>query len=70
MRFGIGVFSQVSPWPIEHAVVTGNHIVMSPPQGAVLGPNSAGINIRGFAHGNLVYANTISGHARNALLSS
>ena len=67
LGFGIGVFSQVGVWPEEQAVVTANHIVMSPPEGAVLGQNSAGINIRGFARGNLVFANTISGYARNAL---
>jgi len=65
--FGIGVFSQFAAWPIEHAIVLGNHIHMSPPEGTVFGPNSAAMSVRGFASGNLALENTIRGRAGNAM---
>jgi hypothetical protein len=65
--FAIGVFSQFAAWPVERAVVAGNEITMSPPEGTVFGQNSAAISVRGFARGNLVFANTIRGRARNAM---
>jgi hypothetical protein len=40
---------------------------MSPPQGTVFGPLSAGIDIRGFAQDNVVENNRIRGHARAAV---
>ena len=64
---GIGVFSQVADWPIAHAVVVDNEVAMSPPEGVLFGAFSAGIDIRGFAHGNLVANNMIRGRARAAV---
>jgi hypothetical protein len=40
---------------------------MEAPEGTVFGPLSAGINIRGFAQGNVVLNNRIRGRARTAL---
>jgi hypothetical protein len=60
---GIGVFSQVADWPIN-AVVVDNEVTMSPPEGVLFGNFSAGIDIRGFAHGNIVGNNIIRGRAR------
>ncbi|HWC73307.1 MAG TPA: hypothetical protein VG454_05150 [Gemmatimonadales bacterium] len=65
--FGIGVFSQVADWPMEHAVVAGNDVRMSPPDGTIFGPNSAAISVRGFANGNLVFGNILRGSAGNAI---
>jgi hypothetical protein len=63
---GIGVFSQVADWPIN-AVVVDNKVTMSPPEGVLFGHFSAGIEIRGFAHGNIVGNNIIRGRARAAV---
>ena len=52
---------------IESATITDNDVTMSPPEGAVFGVGSAGIEIRGMARGNLVRGNTIRGRARVAL---
>jgi hypothetical protein len=64
---GIGVFSQISAWPMEHAIVTDNDVIMSPPTGTVFGDLSAGIDIRGFTQDNVVENNRIRGRARAAL---
>ena len=40
---------------------------MSPPEGVLFGDFSAGIDIRGFAHGNIVGNNIIRGRARAAV---
>jgi hypothetical protein len=50
------------------AVVVDNDITMPAPEGTTFGANSAGIMITGFAHGNMVLNNRISGHARGALV--
>jgi hypothetical protein len=60
---GIGVFSQISAWPMEHAIVVDNNLTMSPPEGTVLGPVSAGILMDGNARTNLVLNNEIRGRA-------
>src|SRR5882762_445667 len=64
---GIGVFSQFADWPMEHAIVIDNDVTMAQPEGTVFGPLSAGINIRGFAQGNVVLNNRIRGRARGAI---
>ena len=64
---GIGVFSQIAAWPLERAVVVDNDVTMSAPEDTVFGPDSAGIEIRGFAQGNVVLDNRIRGRARAAL---
>jgi len=64
---GIGVFSQLADWPMERASVVDNNVNMEAPEGTVFGPLSAGINIRGFAQGNVVLNNRIRGRARAAL---
>ena len=64
---GIGVFSQLADWPMERASVVDNDVNMEAPEGTVFGPLSAGINIRGFAQGNVVLNNRIRGRARAAL---
>jgi len=64
---GIGVFSQFADWPMERAIVVDNDVTMTPPEGTAFGPLSAGINIRGFAQGNVVLNNRIRGRARAAL---
>jgi hypothetical protein len=64
---GIGVFSQFADWPMQHAVVVDNDVIMSPPDGVVFGDLSAGIGIRGFAQDNVVANNRIRGRARAAL---
>jgi hypothetical protein len=63
----IVVFSQFAEWPVERAVVEDNDVLMSTPKGAVFGDSSAGINVRGFAHGIVVRHNTIRGRARAGL---
>lgn len=63
---GIGVFSQVADWPISAEVVD-NEVTMSPPEGVLFGDFSAGIDIRGFAIGNVVADNIIRGRARAAV---
>ena len=64
---GIGAFSQVADWPMADAVVVDNEVTMSPPEGVLFGDFSAGIDIRGFAHGNIVGNNIIRGRARAAV---
>src|SRR5215471_15552360 len=64
---GIGVFSPIADWPIADALVVDNDVAMSPPEGVVFGDFSAGIDIRGFAHGNIVANNIIRGRARAAV---
>jgi hypothetical protein len=64
---GIGVFSQFAAWPIAGAVVVGNHITMSAPEGTVFTDFSAGIAVYGFAGGNVVRHNSIRGRARAGL---
>jgi len=41
-------------WPINGAIVMDNDVNMQAPEGAVFGAYSAGIEIRGFAQGNVV----------------
>lgn len=64
---GIGVFSQVADWPMTNATVVDNDVTMLPPDGVQFGTLSAGIDIRGFASGNVVANNTIRGRARTAV---
>ena len=64
---GIQIFSPFAEWPTEHAVVEDNDVHMSPAASDALGDFSAGISIRGFAHGVVVRHNRISGRARAAL---
>jgi len=64
---GISVFSQVEQWPITGAIVEDNKVNMLPPAGSVFADSSAAIEIKGFAHANVVRYNTISGRARTAL---
>lgn len=65
---GIGVFSQFSEWPIEHAIVVDNDVTMSAPEGTVFSPDiSAAIGVYGFARNNVVLNNRIRGRARAAL---
>jgi hypothetical protein len=64
---GIGVFSQNTAWPMEHAVVLDNEVTMLSPKGTVFGTLNAGIEIRGFAQDNVIANNRIRGRARAAL---
>jgi hypothetical protein len=64
---GIVAYSQFAEWPMERALVVDNDVTMSPPEGTIFGPNSAGIAVRGFAQGNVVQDNRIRGRARAAL---
>ena len=65
---GIHVFGQPSPLtPESNAVVLDNEVTMSAPEGTVFGAGGAGIQIRGFAHGNSVLNNRIRGRSRAAL---
>ena len=64
---GIGVFSQIPDWPMVNAFIVDNDVTMSPPPGTVFGALSAGIDVRGFAQGNVVANNRIRGRARAAL---
>ena len=52
---------------IARAIVVDNDVTMSPPEGTVFGDLSAGIDIRGFAQGNVVLNNRIRGRGRAAL---
>ena len=52
---------------ITHATVVDNDITMSAPEGTVFGNESAGIEIRGYAQGNVVLNNTVRGRARVGL---
>jgi hypothetical protein len=65
---GIAIFSQFSQWLMQSAIVADNDVIMSPPPDLVFGDSSAGIDIRGFADGNVVTNNSIRGRARAALL--
>ena len=64
---GIRVHGGFADWPITGAIVVDNDVTMSAPESAVFGANSAGIEIRGFAHGSVVLNNRIRGRARAAL---
>lgn len=64
---GIGVFSQFAVWPMVHAIVIDNDVHMAPPPDTVFGALSAGIDVRGFAQGNVVANNRIRGRARAAV---
>jgi hypothetical protein len=66
---GAGIHVQGPPnlgGVIERAIVD-NDVTTSAPEGTVFGDNSAGIDIRGFAQGNVVLNNRIRGRARAAL---
>ena len=52
---------------MERAIVVDNEVTMSAPQSVVFGTNSAAIEIRGFAQGNVVLNNRIRGRAGTAL---
>src|SRR5712692_6409462 len=52
---------------VERAIVVDNDVTMSAPQGVVFGKNSAAIEIRGFAQGNVVLNNRIRRQAGTAL---
>jgi hypothetical protein len=65
---GINVIGQPSPLaPEASAVVADNDVTMSSVAGTVFGPNSAAIEIRGFAGSNTVLNNRIRGRANAAL---
>ena len=64
---GIQVFSPFPEWPTEQVIVEDNAVLMSPSPGAALGDFSAGISIRGFAHGIVIRHNSIRGRARTGL---
>ncbi|MGI8992411.1 MAG: hypothetical protein ACR2I2_22875 [Bryobacteraceae bacterium] len=65
---GIDVFGQPSPsTPEASAIVVDNDVTMSASEGTAFGPNSAAIEIKGFAQGNSVLSNRIRGRARAAL---
>lgn len=64
---GIQVFSPFAEWPTTHVVVEDNSVRMSLSPSNTLGDFSAGISIRGYAHGIVVRHNRISGRARSAL---
>lgn len=60
---GIGVFSQVAAWPVEHAEVVDNDIDMKAPAGTVFATFSAAIAVYGYAQNNVVRGNRIRGAA-------
>jgi hypothetical protein len=65
---GAGIRVQGNPGLTEaRAIVVDNDVTTSAPDGTVFGDNSAGIEIRGFAQGNMVLNNRIRGRARAAL---
>jgi hypothetical protein len=64
---GIRVHGGFADWPIAGAIVADNDVTLSPPETMVLDANSAGIEIRGFAHHNVVLHNRIRGRGRTAL---
>jgi hypothetical protein len=64
---GIGVFSSIASWPIEHVVVENNAVNMAAPSGTAFTAFSAGIGVFGFADSNVVRHNTINGRARAAI---
>jgi hypothetical protein len=67
---GIAVFSQSREWPIQSAIIEHNQVNMSAPPGSVFADSSVAIEIRGFAHSNVVQYNTIRGSAHTALAIS
>jgi hypothetical protein len=64
---GAGIRVQGQGWMIQNAIVVDNDVVMSPPDISGFGANSTGIELRGFARGNIVLKNRIRGRARAAL---
>ena len=64
---GAGIRVQGQAWMIQNAIVVDNDVVMSPPDISAFGDNSTGIEVRGFARGNIVLKNRIRGRARAAL---
>jgi hypothetical protein len=52
---------------MERATVVDNDVTMSPPEGTAFGALRAGVEMRGFAQGNVVLNNRIRGRARAAL---
>jgi len=64
---GIRVQGQNVVWPIIDAVVVDNDVHMEAPEGTVFDENSAGIDVRGNAQGNVVANNRVRGRARVAL---
>ena len=66
---GIGVFSQLSAWPIENARVEHNRITMSSPEGTTFDTFSAAIGLYGFANNNLVTHNILRGSARAGIVT-
>lgn len=65
---GAGIRVQGSVWsPQANAIVSDNDVMMSAPEGASFGTNSAAIEIRGQASNNSVRKNKIRGRARAAL---
>jgi DNA-binding SARP family transcriptional activator len=64
---GIQIYSPFAEWPTDSVVVADNDVRMSPLAGAALGDFSAAISIRGFAHGDVVRQNRVSGRAAAAL---
>jgi hypothetical protein len=52
---------------LAHATVVDNDVTMSAAEGTVFGNESAGIEIRGYAQGNVVLNNTVRGRARVGL---
>jgi hypothetical protein len=63
----INVIGQQPPMTISNAVIIDNDVTMSAPDGTVFGPNSAAIELRGYAQGNSVLNNRMKGRARTAL---
>ena len=53
--------------PVEGVIVVDNDVTMTAADGTVFGANSAGIEVRGPAAGNMVLNNRIQGRARAAL---
>lgn len=62
-----GIRVQGGATAVHGAVVLGNEVIMTAPDGAVFGPESAGIEVRRAAVNNIVVANRIRGGARAAL---
>jgi hypothetical protein len=63
---GIAVFSQIAQWQEERAIVADNAVTMLPPDQFV-GDLGSGIDIRGFARGNVVTNNSFRGRAKAGL---
>ena len=65
---GAGIRVQgIAGLPEARAIVVDNDVIMSAPEGTIFGANSAGIDVRRFAEGNVVMNNRIRGRARAAL---